>query len=104
MDFYKANISMSTFSQNPSMAEMGTALWVHQGHPEHSAQDHIQAAFEDLCGGDSAAFGQPVPVLCHVHSEEILLAFKWKLLCFILCPLFLVLALATAEKAWLHPL
>lgn len=60
MDFYKANISMSTFSQNSSMVEVGRTPWVHQEHPEHGAQDHIQTAFEDLCGRPL----QPLDNLC----------------------------------------
>lgn len=42
------------------MAEVGRDLWVHllqpplqQGHPDQSAQDHVQVAFGDLQGGDS---------------------------------------------------
>lgn len=52
-----------------------------EGPTEHSAQDHIQAALEDLQGGESTAHGQPAPVLCHPHSTEGLLVFRGNLLC-----------------------
>jgi len=57
------------------MAEVGRDCWGHliqpllkQGHPEQCAQVYVQADFEDLQGGDSAASGQLMPVLSHPHS------------------------------------
>ena len=38
------------------------------GPPKVVFQDHVQVAFEDLQGGDSAASGQPVPL----HSKNVL--------------------------------
>ena len=44
-----------------------------QGHPEEVVQDHVQVAFEDLQEGRLHHLsGQPVPVLCHPHSKEVL--------------------------------
>ena len=43
-----------------------------QGHPEQGAQTHVQAASGDLHGGDPTASGQPVPVLHHLRSTEVL--------------------------------
>jgi len=61
------------------MAEAGRDLWSpcgpnllpKQGHPEWAAQDHIQVTFEDLRGGDNLS-RQPVPVVHHPHSTEVL--------------------------------
>jgi len=57
------------------MAEVGRDLWVQpllkQGHPQQGDQDHVQAAFSP--GRRPHNFhGQPVPVLCHPHSTEVL--------------------------------
>jgi len=61
------------------MAEVGRDLWVHQAqllfrqaHPEQGAQDHVQVAFGDVQGGDPTASGQPMPMLCLLHSTEVL--------------------------------
>ena len=54
---------MRTGTQTRRMAEAGRDLWVHwlqKGHPEQGAQDHIQAAFGDLQGGDPTTSGQHV--------------------------------------------
>jgi len=81
------------------MAEAGGAFWVHvaqallqQGHPEQGAQAGLQ-------GGDPTACGQPVPLLHHLHSIEVLLLFERNLLCSSLCPLPPVLALGTTDKS-----
>lgn len=42
------------------------------GQPEQCAQDHTQEASGDLRGGDSTASEQPVPMLCHLNSIELL--------------------------------
>ena len=39
-----------------------------QGHPEQGAQAHVQVAAEDLWGRLQNVSGQPVPVLCYLHS------------------------------------
>lgn len=61
------------------MLEAGWYLRVHlaqpffqQGHQVQGAQDHVQAVSGDLQGGDTTAPEQPVPVLCHLHSTELL--------------------------------
>jgi len=64
------------------MAEGGRALWVtlgpsgpallQQDHPEQGAQAHIQVVYKDPQGGDPTASGQPVPVLHHLHSTDVL--------------------------------
>ena len=42
-------------------------------HLELLTQDHVQAAFEDLQGGiPNNLSGQPVPVLHHPHSTEVI--------------------------------
>ena len=53
----------SHISQNHKVVKVGRDLWVHvaqpllqQGHPEHGAQGRVQAALEDLQGGDPTAF------------------------------------------------
>ena len=43
-----------------------------QGHPEQGTQAHGQVASEHPQGGDPTASGQPVPVLHHLHSTEVL--------------------------------
>ena len=48
---------------------------------------HILASFGDLQGGDPSTPGQPVPLLWHLHSIEVLLAFRWNLLYSSLYPL-----------------
>jgi len=65
-----------------------------QSHPEHGAQ-----GCGDPQGGDRTAFGQPVPVLCHPHSTEVLLVFRRNFLRSSLCPWPLVLALGTSGSA-----
>lgn len=46
-----------------------------QGCPEQIAQDHTQVAFEDLHkGGYDNHSGQPMPMLCHLHSKHVLTA------------------------------
>lgn len=42
----------------------------HPGLPLLKQGHHIQAAFEDLQGGDHQLSGQPVPALPHLHSAE----------------------------------
>jgi len=66
-----------------SVAEIERDLWVHlaqpllpQGHPELGAQDHIQVSYGVHQGGGSTASRQLVPVLCHLHSTEVLLMFQ----------------------------
>ena len=59
---------------------------------------HIQAALGDLQGGAPTAFGQPVPVLCHPHSTEVLV-FRGNLLCSSLCLWPLVVALDSTEHS-----
>ena len=65
------------------MAEVGRALWVsqaqpllQQGHPEQGAQGHIQRAAGNPQGGDPTVSGQPVLLLCHLHSTGVLLEFR----------------------------
>uniref|UniRef100_A0A8B9P213 CUB and sushi domain-containing protein 3 n=1 Tax=Apteryx owenii TaxID=8824 RepID=A0A8B9P213_APTOW len=62
------------------MVEVGRDLWrsssptplLKQGHLEHVAQDCIQAGFEYLQRRRLHHLsGQPVPVLCHPHSEKV---------------------------------
>ena len=60
------------------MADVGRDLWVHllqflhkQGHTQQGTQAHIQAAFEDLQGGDSIASGQPMQAVQHLCTEKI---------------------------------
>lgn len=53
-------------SQNPRVVEVKRDLWDHliqtflkQGHPQQGTQHHIQAAFEDIQGGDSQGGSVP---------------------------------------------
>ena len=62
------------------MDEGDRALWVsqaqpllQQGHSEQGAQGYIQAAAGDPQGGNPTASGQPVLLLCHLHSTGVLL-------------------------------
>ena len=48
----------------------GRSLGQHQqGHPGQGAQAHGQAESGGLWGGDPTASGQPMPALCHPHSN-----------------------------------
>ena len=67
-----------------------------QGHPEQRAQGCVQVALEDLQGGESTASVQPVPLLRHLNSTEVLLVVRGNLLCSSLCPLPPFLAQGTA--------
>lgn len=55
------------------MVEVGRDLWRPNsspaGAPRAGRQGGIQAAIEDLQGGDCTAPGQPVLVLHHLHTE-----------------------------------
>lgn len=52
------------------MAEAGQHK---QGLPtEQGAQGHVQAAFGGAQGGQPTASVQPVPLLCHLHSDKVL--------------------------------
>jgi len=42
-----------------------------QGGPQKCSQAHIQAAFGNLQGRVSIAYGQPMPVLWHLCSKEL---------------------------------
>ena len=42
------------------------------GHPEQGAQDCVQEVSEGRQGGEPTTSGQPVPVLCHTYSKEML--------------------------------
>jgi len=89
-------------------AGVGMDLWrssgptslTKQGHLEQAAQDVIQAGFENLREGDSAA---PLSNLfqCSVtlRGKKFFLMFRRNFLCFSLCPLPLVLSLGTTEKS-----
>uniref|UniRef100_A0A8B9Q2H3 D-aminoacyl-tRNA deacylase 1 n=2 Tax=Apteryx owenii TaxID=8824 RepID=A0A8B9Q2H3_APTOW len=66
--------------QNHRIAEVGRDLWrsssstplLKQRHLEHIAQDHVQVAFENLQRRRLRNLsGQPVPMLCHPHSEKV---------------------------------
>jgi len=74
---------------------------------QQGAQHQVQAASEDLRGGDPSAAWQPELLLCHLHSTELLPVFRGDLLCSNLYPLPLVLALGTSETnpalSSLHP-
>ena len=85
------------------MAEEGKDLWVHLAqtllksrHPQQGAQDHVQAASEDLL-----AFSLVSVCQCSVTCTEqkCFLMFRGNILCSSLCPLLLVLALSTTEKS-----
>jgi len=74
----KANHALETVFFH-RMAEVSGKVWAHllwpllqQGHPEQGAQGHVQAAAGDPQGGDPTASGQPVPLLCHLHSTGVL--------------------------------
>ena len=61
------------------MAEVERDLWdclarppLHQGQPEQGAQVHVQVAFKVLQGRNPTASGQPVQILSHLHSTEVL--------------------------------
>lgn len=76
-----------TRPQRHRMAAGGRDLWVYlaqpllqQGHPEQGVQAHTQVVAEGLQWGDSTASRQPVPVLWHPHSTEVLLVFWGHLL------------------------
>ncbi|XP_068785779.1 uncharacterized protein [Struthio camelus] len=66
--------------QNHRMVEVGRDLWrssspnplLKPGPLEHIAQDRVQAGFEYLQGRRLHYLsGQPAPVLCHPHSQEV---------------------------------
>lgn len=65
------------------------------------AQDHVQALFEGLQWEDLS--GQPVPVLCHLQSTEVLHGVQRKPpvfhFVFHCVPLLLVLAVGTTDKS-----
>lgn len=52
------------------------------GSPRAGAQDHVQECFDYLHNLSV----QPLSVLCHPHSKEVFLLFRWMSLCFVLCP------------------
>ena len=65
------DLSPSTASQNGWgwQGPLGpSAALLQQGHPEQGAQGHVQAALEDLQGGDPTASRQTVPMLHHSIS------------------------------------
>ena len=63
---------ISSKSQNHRMVGVGRDL-PKQSDLEQAAQDHVQAGFEHLQRRRlHNPSGQPVPVLCHPQSEEVL--------------------------------
>jgi len=69
-----------------------------QGHLQQAAQDLVQPGFEyPQRRRLHNPSGQPVPVLHHPQSEEVLPHVQMNLLCFSLCLLPLVLLLGTTE-------
>jgi len=71
-----------------------------QGHLQQAAQDLVQGGLEYLQRRRLHSLpGQPVPVLRHPQSEEVLPHVQTNFLCFSLCPLPLVLSLGTTEKS-----
>lgn len=110
---YSVLFSHIKFSQKHRLAEAGWDLWVplaqtllQQRHSDQGAQGHIQVDLEDL-QGDPSASGQPVPVLRHLDSTEMLFMFRENCLCACLCPLPFLLALGATENSLvlysLHP-
>ena len=90
------------------MADEGRDLWAHllqflhkQGHTQQGTQAHIQAAFEDLQGGDSTASGQLVPVFSCSRSAEVLPCAETKP-GFLSMPLLLVLTPDTTGNGLAH--
>lgn len=93
------------------MVQVGVLLWktsfptsvVRQSHPEQVVQDVVQVNVEDLQEERLHNLSsQPVQVLGHLHSSKNnnnLLMFRQSLLCFILCPLPLVLSLHSNEMS-----
>jgi len=82
-------------SQNHSMAEAGSAPWVHlaqpllqQGPPQQGAQAHVQVPSGDLQGGDpTASLGNPCPRSIICTAPKWFLVFRGNILCSSLCPL-----------------
>jgi len=73
-----------------------TTLVLNQGHLEQATQDCVQVGFEYVQGRRCHnSSGQPVPVTLKV--KKFFLVFRWNFLCFILCPLPLVLSLGTTN-------
>jgi len=71
-----------------------------QGHLEQAAQNLVQVGLEYLQRRRLHSLPrQPVPVLCHPQSEDVLPHVRQNFLCFSLCPLPLVLSLGTTEKS-----
>jgi len=71
-----------------------------QGHLQQAAQDHIYVGFEYLqIRRLHNLSGQPVPVLHHPQSKQVLLHVQLELLMLFLCLLPVVLSLSTTEKS-----
>lgn len=69
---------------------------LNQGHLELVAQDHAWSDLKNLNKWRlQNLLGQPVPVLDHLHSQEVLPDARGGFLGFCLCPLPLVLSLGT---------
>lgn len=80
--------------------------WIYQvlslfkeGHPDQAAQNHFQAASEDLQRDPTISLGNLCQhsIICTVQKS--FLMFRWNLLYSSLYPLPLVLALGTAENS-----
>lgn len=61
---YTGEISAAPYPQNHEMVRFGRDLWrssgpvlFRQGHPEQTAQDHVQLAFKDLQGDSIKSLG-----------------------------------------------
>ena len=69
-----------------------------QRHSEHSAQDHMQVAFEDLQGDPASSLGSLCQRSVTHTAQKCFLMFTWSLLSSSLYPLPLVLVRGTTEK------
>lgn len=57
---------------------------------------HVQLGLETLWRWRPYPSGQHIPVSDHIHSEKVILMFKWYFMCFSLCPL------SPLRKVWLR--
>ena len=68
-------------------------------HTEQGAQDHLQAALENLQGGDpTTSLGNLCQCSIICTAQKCILVFRANLLCSRVCLLPLVLALGTTDK------
>lgn len=106
-----SKLNVINFSQKCRLVEIGRDLWrvsgptplLKQGHTEQDAQDHVQAVSEYLQAWRRYSLsGQPVPLLSHLHSKELLLDVQTAYCVPACVHSFLSWNWAPMKRAWLH--